>query len=52
MGRERVKMTFDQQGTTPDVAVVGSSAAGLFTAYLLASRGQAVGVYEQAEELV
>ena len=44
-------MTFNQQGTTPDVAVVGSSAAGLFAAYLLASRGQAVGVYEQAEEL-
>jgi len=31
--------------------VVGSSAAGLFAAYLLASKGQAVGVYEQAEEL-
>jgi flavin-dependent dehydrogenase len=44
-------MTFNQQGTIPDVAVVGSSAAGLFTAYLLASGGQAVGVYEQAEEL-
>jgi len=36
---------------TPDVAVVGGSAAGLFTAYLLARRGQAVGVYEQAEEM-
>jgi flavin-dependent dehydrogenase len=44
-------MTFCQQNITPDVAVVGASAAGLFTAYLLARRGQVVGVYEQAEEL-
>ena len=42
--------------TTPDrsrqpVSIIGASAAGLFTAYLLARRGVAVRVHEQAERL-
>lgn len=49
--RDEIQSVSDTTRVEKQVAVVGGSAAGLFTAYLLARRGVPVQVLEQAESL-
>jgi len=49
--RNKIQNVSDTTPVDKQVAVVGGSAAGLFTAYLLARRGLSVQVLEQAESL-
>jgi flavin-dependent dehydrogenase len=49
--RNEIQSVSDTTRVEKQVAVVGGSAAGLFTAYLLARRGLSVQVFEQTESL-
>lgn len=40
-----------ERGGTQEIAVIGASAAGLFTAHLLARKGRHVSVFEQSDRL-